>query len=213
MGIEVTDLDIDDWFDQLTESIDLWITDPPYPFDSQNGTGRYKGMYTRLTWKKLELICKEMYNRTNDGGRIYMFCNRDGIFKTGAALEGAGFKSRNLLVWDKQHFGGGYHWRNQAEYIVYATKDKPKIYVKGISNIFNYSRPFKRDAIPEIGYDPSGTSSKPYMIWEDIMTHGGCEDDICADPFAGSNPMRAALLTNSALMSKIKKAFTNSHNI
>jgi len=209
MGITVTDLEIGDWFSQASVDVDLWITDPPYPFDSKNGTGRFKDMYSRLTWKNLENIFEKMYNITADGGRAYVFCNRDGLLRTGKGLEDAGFTFRNILIWDKQHFGGGYHWRNQAEYIVYATKGKPKTYVKGKSNIFNYKRPLKGDAMPSIGYDPSGVSSKPYKIWEDIITHGGCDGDICADPFAGSNPMRAALLSNAALLSKIKEAYTN----
>ena len=31
-----TSLDIDDWFNSLNEDIDMWITDPPYPFNNQN---------------------------------------------------------------------------------------------------------------------------------------------------------------------------------
>jgi len=213
VGITTTDLEIDDWFAQLTEDIDLWVTDPPYPFDSQNGTGRFKGMYKRLTWQNLEDIFEKMYNRTTDGGRAYVFCNRDGLYKTGKALEDAGFKFRNILIWDKQHFGGGYHWRNQAEYIIYVTRGKPKVYVKGKSNIFNYKRPAKGDVKPSINYDPTGTSSKPYQIWEDIITHGGCDQDVCADPFAGSNPMRAALLVNPSLLAKVKEAYTNAYII
>lgn len=213
MGITVTDLDIDKWFAQLHEDVDLWITDPPYPFDSRNGTGRYGGMYNRLTWKKLDDIFLKMYNKTLDGGRVYVFCNRDGLFKTGKALENVGFKPRNILVWDKQHFGGGYHWRNQVEYIIYVSKGKPKSYVKGSSNVFNYSRPKKSDAIPKIGYNPSALSAKPYKIWEDIIRNSGCDGDVCADPFSGTNPMRAALLTNATLLAKIKEAYTNTYII
>ena len=91
MGIHVTNLDIDDWFVQLSEDVDLWIPDHPDPFNSQNGTGRYEGMYKRLTWKKLEDIFKKMYNRTTEGGRAYVFCNRDGLFRTTTALDSSGF--------------------------------------------------------------------------------------------------------------------------
>ena len=97
------------------------------------------------------------------------------------------------------------------EYIVYVTKGKPKTYVKGLSNVFNYKRPSKNDANPSINYDPTGTSCKPFQIWDDIITHGGVDQDVCADPFAGSNPMRAALLSNSTLLSKVKEAYTNEY--
>jgi len=209
MGITTTKLDIDDWFNSLTENIDLWVTDPPYPFNSQNGTNRYAGMYTRFSWKKLDDIFEKMYNRTNDKGRCYVFCNRDGLFKTIAGLERAGFSFLNILIWDKQHFGGGYHWRHQAEYIVYVSKGRPKTYVKGHPNVFNYKKPTKRDANISIGYSPGGTSPKPLQIWSDIIEWGGCEGDVCADPFAGSDPMSAALKTKPHLMKKIKEAYTN----
>jgi DNA modification methylase len=207
--IHVDNLDIDDWFNQLKENIDIWITDPPYPFSSQNGTGRYNGMYKRFTWNKIDDVIKKMYNKTVEGGRAYIFCNRDGLFNTLASVEGAGFKFLNILIWDKQHFGGGYHWRNQAEYIVYASKGNPKVYVKSRSNIFNYKKPTISDAIPSINYSPTGTSPKPYQIWEDILLLGAENNEICADPFAGSNPMRAAVLNNASLQNKMKEVYTN----
>lgn len=209
MAIQTTKLEVDDWFKQLPETIDLWISDPPYPFDNQNGTGRYKGMYQKFTWQKLNDIFVKMYDKTNEGGRVYIFANRDGLFKTMDGLQKAGFEFLNILIWDKQHFGGGYHWRRQEEYIVYVSKGQPKTYVKGVSNIFNYKRPTKSDAVPSIGYNPVGVSVKPHQIWKDIITHGGCQDDVCADPFAGTDPMRAALLLNPTLASKIKEAYTN----
>ena len=210
MTVMVGNLEINDWFRSINNiNVDLWITDPPYPFASQNGTGRYNNMYSRFTWKTLEDVFKKMYNRTADGGRAYVFCNRDGLHKTIKGLEDAGFRFLNILIWDKQHFGGGYHWRNQVEYIVYVSKGKPSCYIKGLSNVFNYKKPVKGDAISSINYKPEGTSPKPHFIWTDILTHGSCDDDICADPFSGSNPMRAALLTNPNLLNKIKDAYTN----
>jgi site-specific DNA-methyltransferase (adenine-specific) len=214
MSVIVTKLEIDDWFKQLIDKIDLWITDPPYPFDTQNGTGRYQNMYTMLAWSSLGGIFKKMFENTDIGGRAYIFCNRDGLEKTKVLLAGAGWTFRNVLVWDKMNFGGGYHWRNQVEYIVYVTKGKPKTYVKGHSNIFSYKKPGKKSGIPGIGYDPTSCSSpKPWRIWEDIIKYGGCEGDICADPFAGSNPMKVALDMNLGLAKKIKTAHTNAYKV
>lgn len=211
-----TELEINDWFDQLEEDIDLYITDPPYPFNNKNGSNRFAfvdgedEMYDRLEWEDLGEVFKKMYETSAVGGRAYVFCNRDGYEKTKKLLVKAGWTFRNKLVWDKINFGGGYHWRNVTEYIVYVTKDRPKVYVKGHSNEFSYKKPGKGAAMPKINYDPSSCDSpKPFEIWRDIILHGGADDDVCADPFAGSNPMRVALLTNQDLMDKIKKAYTN----
>ena len=210
-----TEVDVIQWFAELEEDIDVWITDPPYPFDNKNGSGRFAyvdgedEMYTRLTWSSLETMYKEMFDRTQMGGRAYVFANRDGMFRTQESLKNAGWTLRNMLIWDKQHFGGGYHWRNQAEYIIYVSKGRPKTYIKKLSNIFNYKRPTKNSAIPAIGYNPKGASCKPIGIWKDIIDYGVIKDDVIADPFSGSNPMRAALLDEPKLLNKIRMAYTN----
>jgi DNA modification methylase len=205
------------WMETVPEGIDLFITDPPYPFNNQNGTGRfaYKDgedyMYDRLGWQDLGEVFESMFKMSNPGARAYVFCNRDGAETTKVLLKEAGWTFRNQLVWDKVNFGGGYHWRNSIEYIIYVTNGRPKTYIKGASNKFTYKKPTKRCAIEEIGYDPSAcASAKPHEIWRDIIHHGGCEGDVCADPFAGSNPMRAALLLNEELRGKISAVYTNS---
>tara|TARA_A100001011_G_C14257991_1_gene820963 strand:- start:144 stop:770 length:627 start_codon:yes stop_codon:yes gene_type:complete len=198
-------LDIDDWFTSLNEDIDIWITDPPYPFDNQNGTNRFKyedgtdNMYQRLSWSKLSSIFSEMHSRSSEGARAYIFCNRDGLFETQPLLKNAGWTFRNVLVWDKKRLGMGYHWRNKVEYILYVTKGKPKSYVKGSGNIFSYNKPKGK-----------GVSAKPHDIWVDILEHSAVSGDICADPFAGSNPMEQALLSYPSLYGKIGSAYTNS---
>ena len=92
MALIVDDLEVMDWFVRMKGiSVNLWITDPPYPFNSQNGTNRYSGMYQRFTWCKLELVYKEMFDLTSNGGRAYIFSNRDNLVKTIEVLEKVGF--------------------------------------------------------------------------------------------------------------------------
>lgn len=195
-------LDINDWFAGLKDDIDLWITDPPYPFDNRNGTSRFNHidnvdeMYKRLGWKDIEKFVEDAFVHSNDGARFYIFCNRDGLRKTWSAIESAGWKFRNILVWNKINMGMGYHWRNQTEYILYATKGRPKNFVQSSRNVFDYKK-------------PKGDSAKPPQIWADILNASLCDGDICADPFAGTDPMTAAL-DDQALITKLGKAYTNS---
>lgn len=211
-----TSLDIKDWFKQLSEEVDIWITDPPYPFKNQNGTGRFNhvngvdNLYTRLEWPDLSGVFQDMYDNTTKGGVAYVFCNRDGLFQTRNLLENAGWKFKNLIVWDKQVMGMGYHWRNQVEYIYYVSKGNTKRYVKNQPNIFSIKRPKASDSIPKIGYNTGGASSKPYKIWDKILSAQLAGNEIIADPFAGTEPMRAAIEMNSDIKSKIKKAYINS---
>lgn len=214
-----TSLEISDWFDQLNDEVDLWITDPPYPFNNKNGSKRFNhvngtdNMYDRLEWNDLADIFEDMYESTSKGGRAYVFCNRDGLFKTKDLLEDAGWKFRNIIVWDKQAMGMGYHWRNQVEYICYVSKGSidPQFYVKSQPNIFYEKKPKASDSIPSIGYNPSGTSPKPYKIWSKIMASQLGQDEIVADPFAGSEPLRAAIEMDPTLKAKAKKVYVNSY--
>tara|TARA_B100000131_G_C18105397_1_gene607587 strand:- start:858 stop:1478 length:621 start_codon:yes stop_codon:yes gene_type:complete len=199
-----TSLDIKSWFDSLKDNIDLWITDPPYPFDNKNGSSRFKYsdgddmMYSRMEWSDLESFFGDAIARSNDGARLYTFCNRDGIRKTWDILESSGWIVRNMLVWDKKIMGMGYHWRNQAEYIIYASKGKPKNYIKGVGNIFRYKKP-----------RGIGISAKPYEIWRDILLQALNDGDVCADPFSGSNPMTKAFESEEELSNMASNVYIN----
>jgi N6-adenosine-specific RNA methylase IME4 len=107
--INLTKLDVKSFFPHLNSvtKVDLWITDPPYPFNNQNGTGRMKyednqdEMYSRMTYSDLEWCYSEMFTASNSGAGCYVFANRDGLFHTKDSLEKAGWIFRNILVWDK----------------------------------------------------------------------------------------------------------------
>jgi len=222
--LDRTNLPINEWLNYIDSEgcgLDLVITDPPYPFDNKNGSGRHSYhegadlMYHRMDWKELQSVFVKIKDLMNDGGRIYVFSNRDGYEKTKQLMLDAGYRYLNTIVWDKERFGGGYHWRNSVEYIHYFCKPKkPAVLVKGARNVFEYKKPTKKCAIPEIGYDPaSNDSPKPHEIWRDIILHGGAEGDVVADPFAGSDPLSAALLLNDELAEKVSRAYTNSFDV
>ena len=202
--INITKLEVKDFFSHLqsTSKVDLWITDPPYPFENQNGTNRMKfeegkdEMYARMTYKDLEDCYKSMFDLTNPGGLAYIFTNRDGLFHTKESLDRTGWTFRNLIVWDKTVQGMGYHWRNQVEYIFYATKGSVKKYITNHPNIIAAKK-------------PSGMSAKPPIIWQTIMEKQLTDGDIVCDPFAGSDPLSISLNNNPNLMQKISASYSN----
>lgn len=203
-----TSLEINDWFEFVDDKIDLWITDPPYPFENQNGTNRFNfdssiqsdTMYSRMSWHDIRSCTEKMFDISNDGSRLYMFSSRDGLGPMLEIIDNSGWKFRNILVWDKKNMGMGYHWRNQIEYIIYASKGKPKSYVKSSSNLFSYKKP-----------RGLGQSAKPVEIWSEILKNSSVDNDVCADPFAGHDPMSSSLENNKSIMGKIKKSYSNSY--
>jgi site-specific DNA-methyltransferase (adenine-specific) len=202
--INITKLDIKSFFPHLQAltKVDLWVTDPPYPFKNQNGTGRMKfednkdEMYTRMTYSDLEWCYGEMFSNSNSGAGCYVFANRDGLFHTKDSLEKSGWIFRNILVWDKKAPGLGYHWRNQVEYIVYCTKGATKKYVTSLPNIFHEKK-------------PTGLSAKPPKIWETIMERQLKDGEVVCDPFAGSDPLSISLNNNQNLMQKVGSSYSN----
>jgi len=202
--INLTKLDIKSFFPHLQSitKVDLWVTDPPYPFKNQNGTGRMKfednkdEMYVRMTYSDLEWCYGEMFSNSNSGAGCYVFANRDGLFHTKDSLEKSGWTFRNILVWDKKAPGLGYHWRNQVEYIVYCTKGATKKYVTGLPNIFHEKK-------------PTGLSAKPSKIWETIMSQQLKDGEVVCDPFAGSDPLSISLNNNQNLMQKVGSSYSN----
>ena len=202
--INISNMEIKSFFNHIqgVTGVDIWITDPPYPFENQNGTGRMKfeggedEMYTRMTYGDLESCYKSMFDLTNAGGLAYVFANRDGLFNTKESLDRAGWTFRNIIVWDKVVQGMGYHWRNQVEYIFYVTKGAAKKYVTNHPNIFSVKK-------------PQGLSAKPPKIWETILEKQMSDGDVVADPFAGSDPLSICLNNNQNLMQKIGASYSN----
>jgi len=200
--ITITNLDINDWFKQQKDKVDIWVTDVPYPFRNQNGSGRMKfengtdSMYNRLTYSDLERCYAEMLKLSNPAASCYIFTDRDGLFETKPAMEKAGWQFRQVIVWDKINQGLGYHWRNQTEYIVYCTNGATKNYVTKVPNIFHEKK-------------PKGLSAKPPIIWQKILEQQAFQDCVVADPFAGSDPLSQVINSNAVLNQKIGKSFSN----
>lgn len=200
--ITITNLEIWDWFKQQPEKVDIFISDPPYCFDNQNGSGRMKfeggidKMYDRMSYADLEACYAEMLKLSNPGASCYIFTDRDGLFHCKPDMEKVGWTFRQIIVYDKVNMGMGYHFRNQIEYIVYCTNGKTDRYVTKIPNIISAKK-------------PKGVSAKPPLIWSTILQHQLREGDILADPFAGSDPLSQALNGDAALMLKLGKSYSN----
>lgn len=202
--IEVTNLEINDFFalQKTKEKVDLWVSDPPYPFSNQNGSNRMKfesgtdNMYDRMTYADLEKCYAEMLSLSNPAAGCYIFTNRDGLFHTKDSLEKVGWIFRNLLIWDKLSMGLGYHWRNQAEFIVYCTNGPTKKFVTKLPNIFKEKK-------------PKGLSAKPPKIWATILEQQLKQDEVVCDPFAGSDPLSQVLNNDPVLMAKIGASRSN----
>ena len=135
-------LDVLKTFDD--ESVDLILTDPPYPIDTNNGTNRFpqsgwiKGSQDSFDKGWYDNFCKvicELVRVLKTGQHFYCFVDEKNLFLIKPLLDKyAVFKK--VIIWDKVNFGLGYHYRNVVEYCLFYSKGKSTRHITREPNIF-----------------------------------------------------------------------------
>jgi len=102
-------------------------------------------------------------------------CDQETMFHAKPVGEAAGFKFWKPLVWEKQVFGLGYHYRAQYEFVLFFEKGKRRLNNLGIPDVLSFKRVHR-------GYP----TEKPVGLFETLIEQSSVEGDIVADPFFGS---------------------------
>ncbi|MDI4651791.1 MULTISPECIES: site-specific DNA-methyltransferase [Pseudoalteromonas] len=175
------------WLSTLsTESVDLFITDPPYESLEKH---RKIGTTTRLKVSKsssnqwfdifpnsrFEELLTEIYRVLQKGSHFYLFCDQETMFYIKPIAEKVGFKFWKPIVWDKVTIGMGYHYRARHEYILFFEKGKRKLNDLSVPDILTCKRVTR-------GYP----TEKPVKLIETLISQSSNENEIVADPFFGS---------------------------
>lgn len=123
-------------------SVGVVFTDPPYSSGARNsaklrGRGsmrREEGAYGQDEWiggdnlsahgfgMLVRLFGVETFRVAAKDGHLFGFMDWRQLPVLQGAIEAAGWSARALLVWDKMHFGMGNGFRQQAEFILHASK-------------------------------------------------------------------------------------------
>uniref|UniRef100_A0A6M3M277 Putative methyltransferase n=1 Tax=viral metagenome TaxID=1070528 RepID=A0A6M3M277_9ZZZZ len=176
------------------ESLDLLVVDPPYASGARRESSKtLRGSMVRgegVSWFEGDNLTTHglaWFLRANalEWMRVlrphsHLCCFTDWRMYpiVSAVLESAGLRLVHCLVWDKVHFGMGWQFRNQHEFIVVASKGQPR-------------EPARHDvgtviAVPRrSGLTPHPTE-KPEALLETIISTLSVENDVVADFFAGS---------------------------
>lgn len=124
------------------ESVDIVFTDPPYSSGARNAATirarksmrREEGAFGKEAWiggdnltahgfaMLVRLFGVEALRVTVRDGHLFSFMDWRQLPVLQGALEAAGWSARALLVWDKIHFGMGNGFRQQAEFVLHASK-------------------------------------------------------------------------------------------
>ncbi|XPF92682.1 DNA-methyltransferase [Colwellia sp. RE-S-Sl-9] len=184
---DISNKDAIDWLkSQDDNSINLFITDPPYESLEKH---RKIGTTTRLKKSKsssnqwfeifpnsrFEELFKEVYRVLAKNSHFYLFCDQETAFIAKPIAENAGFKFWKPIIWDKMAIGMGYHYRARYEFILFFEKGKRKLNDLSIPDILQEKRIWR-------GYP----TEKPTNLAKTLIIQSSEEGDVVADAFCGA---------------------------
>lgn len=179
-------------------SVDCVITDPPYCSGSISEASRTaaKGQGLRsenlrrfgwfvgdnmgtagLVWL-IRSMAVESMRLLKGNGSLLIFCDWRMSVNLIPAVESAGLRYQNLIVWDKKHMGMGNGFRHRHELIMHMTAGSPEYYDKGTANVLTCPRVNAQDRDHQ--------TQKPVELIAQLVRVICPPGGVVLDPFAGS---------------------------
>lgn len=184
--------------------IDAVITDPPYCSGSVSEASRTaaKGQGLRsenirrmgwfvgdnmgtagLVWL-IRSMAVEALRLLKGKGSLLIFCDWRMVPNLIPAVESAGFRYQNLIVWDKTHMGLGTGFRARHELIMHMTAGSPEYHDKGTANVLQC----RRVTADEREHQTQKPVDLIAQLCRVVCPPGGT----ILDPFAGSGTLAEA---------------------
>jgi DNA modification methylase len=181
-----------------TASLDAVTTDPPYCSGSvseaqrtqaagqglRSDTIRRLGWFTGdnmgtagLTWL-LRSIAVESRRVMRDSASLLAFCDWRMLSTLQPAIESAGLRYQNLVVWDKTHMGLGSGFRCRHELVMHFTNGKPQYHDRGTANVIDCKRVGSTEREHQ--------TQKPVGLMTALLNVVCPPGGIVCDPFMGS---------------------------
>ena len=174
------------------ESIDLIVTDPPYPTTSRGHAGNSGGMFQKEINKKGKVFehnnidcteyAPEFYRVLKDGSHCYVMTNHINLIKMLNVFTDCGFHFIKCLIWDKGNKIMGQYYMSQFEYILFFRKGYgKKINNCGTADILYVPNKKTKDANGKNIHD----TEKPVELMKILIENSTQKGDIVLDPFVG----------------------------
>lgn len=174
------------------ESINLIVTDPPYPVTSRGSGGNTGGMLRKeLTLKgkifehndiNVHQYAPEFYRVLKDGSHLYVMTNHVNLIEMLNTFTDVGFHFIKSLIWDKGNKIMGRFYMSQFEYILFFRKGTGKqINNCGTSDIISIpNKKLKADDGSNL-HD----TEKPVELFQILIENSTQPNEIVMDPFMG----------------------------
>jgi site-specific DNA-methyltransferase (adenine-specific) len=174
------------------ESIDLIVTDPPYPTTSRGHAGNSGGMLQKEINKKGKVFehnnidcteyAPEFYRVLKDGSHLYVMTNHINLIKMLNVFTDCGFHFIKSLIWNKGNKIMGQYYMSQFEYILFFRKGYgKKINNCGTADILSVPNKKTKDANGKNIHD----TEKPVELIKILIENSTQKGDIVLDPFVG----------------------------
>lgn len=174
------------------ESIDLIVTDPPYPTTKRGSTGNSGGMCKKKEFSqgkvfkhnnvKPEEYIPEFYRILKEGSHCYIMTNHINLIKILNVAIDSGFHFIKSLIWNKGNKIMGQAYMSQFEYILFFRKGKfKKINHCGTSDILYVPNKKTKDEYGENLHD----TEKPVELMKILIGNSSQEGELVFDPFGG----------------------------
>lgn len=174
------------------ESINLIVTDPPYPVTKKGCAGNTGGMMkTKITMQgKIftynDVDCTEyapeFYRVLKDGSHCYVMSNHVNLIKMLNTFTNTGFHFIKSLIWNKSNKIMGRFYMSQFEYILFFRKGKGvKINHCSTSDILSIPNNKTKDVNGKNLHD----TEKPIELMKILIDNSSQPDEIVLDPFMG----------------------------
>ena len=174
------------------ESIDLIVTDPPYPTTSRGNAGNSGGMLQKEINKKGKVFehnnidcteyAPEFYRVLKDGSHCYVMTNHINLIKMLNVFTDCGFHFIKSLIWNKGNKIMGQYYMSQFEYILFFRKGYgKKINNCGTADILSVPNKKTKDTNGKNIHD----TEKPVELMKILIENSTQKGDIVLDPFVG----------------------------
>lgn len=173
-------------------SVDLVLTDPPYPTTSRGNAGNSGGMLQKEINKKGKVFehnnidcseyAPEFYRVLKDGSHCYVMTNHINLIKMLNVFTDCGFHFIKSLIWNKGNKIMGQYYMSQFEYILFFRKGKgKKINNCGTADILSIPNKKTKDKNGKNIHD----TEKPIELMQILIENSSNENDVVLDSFMG----------------------------
>ena len=202
-------------------SVDAVVTDPPYCSGSVSEASRSaaKGQGLRsenlakfgwfvgdnmgtagLVWL-LRTMAFEALRVVKPSGSMLVFCDWRMVPNLGPALESAGWRFQNIVVWNKGTMGLGAGFRAQHEMVLHYTAGAPVYHDLGVPNVIT---------VPRVDRDErEHQTQKPVELIRQLLRPVCPRDGVVFDGFCGSGTTGVSALSESMRVILAERALEN----